>query len=221
LLQGSLTHPISKNLDPVYSKFANTIDTVKAEGIRKTVILQTAGNSRITATPALISFESLKSAPDPAQYNKPPQPVGILLEGNFTSLYANRISSAMADTLANIYHSPFLAKCVGESKVIICADADIAMNDVTEKGPLPLGMDKDINYTFANQNFMENCLDWMVDPSGILETRAKDFTLRLLDPKKVEADRGFWQFINIVLPILLVIAGGWVYQLLRKRKYQG
>jgi ABC-2 type transport system permease protein len=29
LLQGSLTHPISKNLDPVYSKFANTIDTVR------------------------------------------------------------------------------------------------------------------------------------------------------------------------------------------------
>jgi ABC-2 type transport system permease protein len=221
LLQGSLTHPISKNLDPVYSKFANTIDTVKAEGIRKTIILQTAGNSRITATPALISFESLKSAPDPAQYNKPPQTVGMLLEGNFTSLYANRISSAMADTLANVYHSPFLAKCGKESKVIICADADIAMNDVTAKGPLPLGMDKDINYVFANQNFMENCLDWLVDPSGILETRAKDFTLRLLDPKKVEADRPFWQFINIVLPILLVIAGGWVYQLLRKRKYQG
>jgi hypothetical protein len=61
----------------------------------------------------------------------------------------------------------------------------------------------------------------MVDPSGILETRSKDFTLRLLDPKKVEEDRSFWQFMNIVLPILLVIAGGYAYQLFRKRKYQG
>ncbi len=70
------------------------------------------------------------------------------------------------------------------SKVIVCADADIAINEVTPKGPLPLGMDKDINYTFANQTFIQNCLDWMVDSTGILETRSKDFTLRLLDPEK-------------------------------------
>ena len=41
-----------------------------------------------------------------------------------------------------------------------------------------------------------------------------------LDPKKVEEDRSFWQFINIVAPILLVIAGGYIYQFRRKRKYQ-
>ncbi|MDP4150810.1 MAG: gliding motility-associated ABC transporter substrate-binding protein GldG [Bacteroidota bacterium] len=220
LLQGSLTHPISKNIDPVYSKFANSVDTVKADEIRKTVILQTAGNSRITSTPALISFESLKSAPDPAKFNKPSVPVAVLLEGRFHSLFANRISSAMTDTLARVYHTPFLPVATSEGKVIVCADADIAMNEVTPKGPLPLGMDKDIGYTFANQTFIENAIDWLVDPSGILEARAKDFTLRLLDQKKVEDDRSFWQFINIVLPLLLVIAGGYVYQMLRKRKFQ-
>jgi ABC-2 type transport system permease protein len=220
LLQGSVTHPISKNLDPVYSKFANSIDTVKAEGIQKTVILQTAGNSRLTATPAIISFESLKTAPDPAAFRHPPVPVAMLLEGEFNSLYANRISSAMADTMANVYHSPFMLRDMQGSKVIVCADADIAINEVTPKGPLPLGMDKDINYTFANQTFIQNCLDWLVDSTGILETRSKDFTLRLLDRTKVEEDRVFWQFIDIVLPVLLVIAGGFAYQLLRKRKYQ-
>lgn len=221
LLQGSLTHPISKNLDPVYSKFANSIDTVKAAGIRKTVLLQTSPNARVTGTPAIISFESLKRAPDPARYNRPNIPVAVLLEGKFNSLYANRLSSAMTDTLANMYHSPFLAKGEKETRVIVCADGDIALNEVSPKGPLSLGMNKDIGYTFANQNFIENCLDYLVNPSGILEARSKDLTLRLLDPKKVEEDRTFWQFINIVLPVLLVMAGGYVYQLLRKRKYQG
>jgi ABC-2 type transport system permease protein len=93
------------------------------------------------------------------------------------------------------------------------------MNDVTQQGPLPMGFNKDINYTFANQDFIQNCLDYLVDPSGILETRAKDFTLRLLDPKKVEDNRTFWQFINIILPLLLVILSGGIYQALRRRKY--
>jgi ABC-2 type transport system permease protein len=221
LLQGSLTHPISKNLDPVFSKFAGSIDTVKATGIRKTVLLQSSVNGRIIGSPVIVSFEELKRAPDPAQYTKPNIPVAILEEGIFNSLYANRLSSGMIDTLANQYHTPFLAKGEKEAKIIVCADADIAMNELTPKGPLPLGMDKDIQYTFANQTFIGNCLDWMVDRSGILETRSKDYTLRLLDPKKVEEDRPFWQFINIVAPILLVIAGGYIYQLRRKRKYQG
>ncbi len=221
LLQGSLTHPISKNLDPVLSKFVSSIDTVKAEGIRKTVILQSSVNARIVGSPVIVSFEELKSAPDPAQYTKPNIPTAILAEGRFSSLYANRISSGMADTLANLYHEPYLAKADRAAKVIVCADADIAMNELTPKGPLPLGMDKDIEYTFANQTFIGNCLDWMVDTTGILETRSKDYTLRLLDPKKVEEDRSFWQFVNIVAPILLVIAGGYIYQFRRKRKYQG
>jgi hypothetical protein len=90
---------------------------------------------------------------------------------------------------------------------------------VTPRGPLPLGFSRDNNYTFANQDFVENSLEYMVNPSGILETRAKDYTLRLLDPAKVEKDRPFWQFINIGLPLLLVVLGGYVYQLIRRRKY--
>jgi hypothetical protein len=93
------------------------------------------------------------------------------------------------------------------------------MNEVTQQGPLPMGYNKDIDYSFANRDFIENCFEYMVNPSRILETRSKDFTLRLLDPAKVEANRSFWQFINIGLPILLVIAGGYFYQFLRKRKY--
>ena len=52
--------------------------------------------------------------------------------------------------------------------------------------PLPLGFSKDINYTFANAEFLSNCLDYCVNPSGILEARSKDFSLRLLDPEKTE-----------------------------------
>jgi ABC-2 type transport system permease protein len=220
MLNGSITHPVSKNLDPVYAKFTNSVDTVKSAGIKKTVLLQTSANGHIIGAPALVSVESVKLIDDPKVFNQPNIPAAVLLEGKFNSMYANRISSGMVDTLANIYKQPFLANAEKASKIIVCADAEIVMNEVTERGPLPMGYNKDINYTFANQDFIQNCLDYLVNPSGILETRSKDFTLRLLDPKKVEDNRSFWQFIAIVMPIALVILCGFIYQVLRKKKYQ-
>jgi ABC-2 type transport system permease protein len=220
LLDGSLTHPISRNLDPVYAKFCNSIDTVSAKGIQKTVILQTSANGRIVSAPAIISFESLKNGLDPKQFNIPNIPVAVLMEGKFNSLFAHRISSAMADTLASVYKQPFLPSAQKEGKVIICSSAGIAMNEVTRQGPVPLGMDKDISFSFANKDFIQNCIEYLVNPSGIIETRSKEFSLRLLDPQKVEDERSFWQFINILLPLVLVLLSGFIYQAIRKGKYR-
>lgn len=221
LLTGSLTHPVSKNLDPVYARFANSIDTVKAGGIRKTVLLSTSANGRAISTPALISFESIKVAEDPNVFNKPYLPVGMLLEGKFSSLFANRLSVASQDSLQKISGKPFLATGAKDAKIIVVADGDIVLNEVDQqRGPMPMGYSKDINYRFANEDFFQNCVEYLTDSAGILESRAKDFTLRLLDAKKVDEDRNLWQMINIALPILLLILFGFIYQALRKRKYQ-
>ena len=220
LLNGSLTHPISKNLDPVLAEFANSIDTVKAPGIKKTVLLRTSANSRRVSTPALITFDVLKYKDDMRMFPESNIPVAMLLEGKFRSLFANRLSSSMADSLANVFHTPFLSEATNPTRVIVVSDGDIFMNEVTERGPLPLGFSEaNGGFTFANKDFIENCVEYLVNPSRILETRSKDFTLRLLDPAKVETDRAFWQFINIGLPILLVVLGGYVYQLIRRRQF--
>jgi ABC-2 type transport system permease protein len=220
LLTGSLTHPISKNLDPVYSQFANSLDTVKAPGITKTVLLQTSDHSKRTGTPAIISFDFMKYKADPRQFPEAHIPVAMLFEGNFQSLFVNRIPTALADSLTNTYHQPFSAQSDKPSRVIVCGDGDIFMNEVSEEQtPRPLGWSEANGFQFSNQSFLENCLEYMVDPSRILETRSKDLTLRLLDSARVDEDRSFWQFINIGLPLLLVILGGYVYQLIRKRKF--
>jgi len=220
LLNGSLTHPISKNLDPVYSQFDNSLDTVKAPGITKTVLLQTSDHSKRLGTPAIISFDVMKYKEDSKQFPEANIPVAMLFEGNFQSLFANRIPAMLADSLANVYHQPFVAQSEKPSRVIVCGDGDIFMNEVSdEQRPQPLGWSEANGFQFANQNFIENCLEYLVNPSRILETRSKDFTLRLLDSAKVDQDRSFWQFINIGLPLLLVILGGYIYQLIRKRKF--
>jgi hypothetical protein len=58
-----------------------------------------------------------------------------------------------------------------------------------------------------------------VSNSGIFESRNKDFTLRLLDKQKVETQKSYWQFINIALPVLLVLLFGAIFQWTRKKKF--
>lgn len=219
LLDGNPLSLITKNLDPVFSKFTNSIDTVKAPDIVKTILLQTSPNARTISTPALISLEAVKTASDPKLFQQSHIPVAVLLEGKFKSLYANRISAVLRDSLDRFYHQPFLDAAEKSARFIVCGDGDILMNEMNKQGPLPLGYSKDINYTFANAEFLNNCLEYCVNPAGILEARSKDYALRLLDPEKTEDDRSFWQLINIASPLLVIIICGMIFQYIRKRKY--
>ncbi|HET9825645.1 MAG TPA: Gldg family protein, partial [Chitinophagaceae bacterium] len=212
-------HPISKNLDGVRAMFPNTLDTVKVEGIKKTFLLRSSPNARVLPAPAKVDFQFLQIAPDIKEFNVRDTTVAVLLEGKFKSLYANRIPKDFADTMA-AYNIPVRSQSESGTKMIVVADGDIAANQVSSQyGPLPMGFNFYTNYTFANKEFFSNCLEYLVNPSGILETRAKEFTLRLLDLKKVKEQKTTWQFINIALPVLIIILVGYIYQQLRKRKF--
>jgi gliding motility-associatede transport system auxiliary component len=214
-------HPIAKNMDNVLSIFPNSIDTVK-NNIKKTVLLASSERSRIISTPAIVTLNSIKTEEDKNTFNKPFIPVAVLLEGRFSSLYTGRLSSGKLDTLAGLYKQPFRAATEKESKMIVVSDADVVSNVVTaNEGPLPMGYNQFTNYQYANKDFFLNCIQYLTDSSGILETRSKDFTLRLLDPQKTEDDRTKWQLLSIGLPVVLVLLFGAVYQAVRKRKYQG
>jgi ABC-type uncharacterized transport system involved in gliding motility auxiliary subunit len=106
--------------------------------------------------------------------------------------------------------------------MIVVSDADIVANVVTQQqGPLPIGFNQFTNTQYANKDFFLNCVQYLTDSSGILETRSKDFTLRLLDTKKTEEERNTWQLMNIGLPICVILLFGFVYQAIRRRKYSG
>jgi gliding-associated putative ABC transporter substrate-binding component GldG len=143
-----------------------------------------------------------------------------LLEGKFTSLYANRLTSQLQDSLSQFSNKPFLPAANKAGKQIVVSDGDIVTNVVTKtEGALPMGMQQYENYQFANKEFLMNAVDYLVNPNGVLEARNKDLTLRLLDKQKVATQKTTWQIINIVVPLLLIILFGWVYQLRRKRMF--
>ncbi len=219
LLTNSNGHPIAKNLDYVLAQFPNSIDTVGAPGIKKTILLHTSSRSRILPSPAKVSWQRLQTEEDFNTFNKSVVPVAVLLEGSFHSLYANRVTEEQqADLKAG--GLSFQAQSP-PNKMIVISDGDIALNAVTQKeGPLPMGMNPYTKYQYANKDFIQNSIEYLVDESGILETRAKDYTLRLLDKKKLEDDKTRWQFINIAVPVLLILLFGYGYQWWRKKKYR-
>lgn len=211
-------HPVSKNLDGVRALFPQTLDTIKTSGIKKTFLLRSSANARILSAPVIINFEFMQISPDIKQFTVHDTAVAVLLEGKFTSAFKNRVSRLQMDSL-NARGTGFkdISK---ETKMIVVADGDIATNQYSQmNGPLPMGMNLFTRYTYANKAFYSNSLEYLVNLSGILETRAKDYTLRLLDPVKVKGNKNFWQFINIILPVLLVVLAGFIYQQIRKRKY--
>lgn len=217
-------HLINKNLGFVSGRFVNSIDTVEAEGIKKTILLSTSANSRNIATPALISVTENSVAPENEKFKKANIPAAVLLEGKFSSMYSNRLSQAMRDSLAK-YGTPFLPQCLRENKMIVVADGDIVLNSVVKGNqPIPMGMNpytfgSQREFSFANRDFLQNCIDYLVNASGLSEAKAKDYTLRLLDKKKVEEEKTNWQLINIAIPVAVVILFALIYQFLRKRKY--
>ena len=223
LFESKSNHVINKNVGLVAGRFVNSIDTVKSDDVHKTILLSSSQNARTIATPALISGEENRNAPEDEQFKKKDVIAGVLLEGKFRSLYANRTSQNIMDTL-NKYGSSFQSSSIEENKMIVVSDGDIVLNGVFQGQPLPMGgnsytIGTQYQYPFANRDFLQNCLDYLINNSGLIEAKSKDYTLRLLDPKKVRDERTKWQIINIALPVMLIFIFGFIYQFRRRRKY--
>ncbi len=224
LFESKNNHPINKNLGLIAGRFVNSIDTVKANNITKTILLSSSANSRKLGTPAIISLNENRNTPEDDLYKQTSIPTAVLLEGNFTSLYKNRIAQQQIDSLQAL-GAPFVAESTGNGKLIVVADGDIVLNNASQKqGPLPMGMNlytvgTQYEYQFANREFLLNSLEYLTNKQGIIEARNKELVLRLLNGKQVEEEQLKWQIINIGLPILVIIIIGLVYQQIRRKKY--
>lgn len=219
LLVSENSHPIGKNLDPVASFFASSIDTVGNDGVRKTILLRTTENAKAQMAPTRIHFGIVMSKPNRVYYNQPKLPIAVLLEGEFESVYKNRLSPeflAASDTIENL---KFVDKSK-PSKMIVIGDGDIIRSEVrNDSSAYPLGYYMYTKQTFANKDFILNCIEYLIDDSGILETRNKEVKLRLLNSVKVEDEKLKWQLINIALPIAIIVLLGVAFGFYRRKKY--
>jgi len=204
-------NPIVSNVDGIKFEFANGIDILKND-IKKTVLLQSSPYSRTVGTPVEVNLNMVTERPEKSEFDKKGSiPVAVLLEGNFHSMYENRVLPFAEKT--------FLAQGKA-NKMIVISDGDVVRNQLDKNyQPLELGYDKWTNKLYGNKEFLMNCVNYLLDDNGLINIRSKEVNLPLLDKEKVYADYTKSQFITVGLPIVILTVFGIVFTFLRKRKY--
>jgi gliding-associated putative ABC transporter substrate-binding component GldG len=208
-------HPIVRNLNGVYGRFLGTLDTVRADGIKKTPLIFSNKYSKIKKIPNMISLDELRADLNPKLYNRQFLPVSYLLEGKFQSLYKNRFPPDSVDSKS------FLADGKA-NKMIVCADGDLITNEIDRKTGkiLPLGTESVDKLTYSNKDFILNALSYLLDEDGLIMTRNNEITLRPLDKFKIQEEKLYWQTINLLFPVILVVVFGIVWFFVRKKRYE-
>lgn len=213
-------HPISRNLDKVLTAFPQSIDTVSANGISKSILLSSSIYSRKVSTPALVEWKPVKSEDDLIKFSEKNIPIAVLLEGTFSSAFKNRIAATEQKELEKLSGYRFLNAAMQSGQMIVVADGDIFSNPISETdGPLDMGSNRYTRIQYGNKEFLKNILFYLSDGKDLLSSRAKNFQLRLLDKEKLENEQAFWKFFNLLAPIFLPFFCLILVRFIRKRKY--
>lgn len=214
LINGFADHVITRNLDRVLTRFVSSIDTVKAEGVRKIPLMFSSRYSRRISAPVNININELRRDLPAEQFTESFIPVAWLLEGTFSSLYRNRFLPEGAD------ETTFLPESRNTSLIVV-ADGDLPRNDVNPRTgePLPLGFDPFSNYTFANRDLLLNMISFLADENGLIRARSKEVRIRPLDREQIAREKLKWQAINLVSPLALLFVFGVARHYWRRQKY--
>ncbi|WP_136465395.1 gliding motility-associated ABC transporter substrate-binding protein GldG [Flagellimonas onchidii] len=200
---------INTNIEAVRYQFASPMDILEND-FRKTVLLQSSPLSKTEGTPKQIGLDILNNPPNKETYTNGNQPLAVLIEGNFRSMFKNRIRPI--DLEKTTEEGP-------ENKMIVISDGDFIKNQLRNGAPLELGYDKWTNSFYGNKEFLVNCINYLLDDTGLINIRNKRVSIPLLDVEKIASQKNKWQFINIGIPVLFTLLVGIFFGYYRKKKY--
>tara|TARA_R100001369_G_scaffold89522_3_gene127238 strand:- start:11032 stop:12696 length:1665 start_codon:yes stop_codon:yes gene_type:complete len=202
-------HPINNNLEAIRFQFTGSLDTL-ANGYKKHILLSSSPLSKTEGVPKPIQLDIINTPPDKDLYNDGNKILGVLVEGAFKSTYENRVKPIKLNKIVD--QGP-------ENKMIVLSDGDLIRNQIRNGRPLELGYDKWTNNFFGNKEFLINCLNYLLDDTGLINIRNKKVTIPFLDEEKINNQKTKWQLINIGLPLCLTFIFGFLIHTIRKKKY--
>jgi ABC-2 type transport system permease protein len=207
-------HPVVKNLEGIRSEFASTIDLLPVKGLSQTILLNSSPFNKKLTAPRTLSLQALEQEPNPREFQSQPKAVGVLVEGKFTSNFKNRpVPEGITESIPVVNISK-------PAKMIVLSDGDLFKNQVGSDGsPFPLGYDRYNQQTYGNKNLLLNIADYLTDDSGLIALRTKEIKLRLLNRARLRNEKTYWQVVNMVVPLAVVLIFAIFQHYYRKRKY--
>ena len=202
-------HPINTNIESVRLQFTSPMDVLEND-YQKTILLQSSPLSKTDGIPRVVSLDMINQQPDRETYNNGNLPLAVLIEGNFTSMYKNRVKPLKLQN--TLEEGP-------ENKMIVISDGDVIKNQLRNGRPLELGYDKWTNSFYGNKEFLVNSTNYLLDNTGLINIRNKKVSIPLLDVKKIAKQKTKWQLVNIGFPVVLTLLFGLFFSYYRKRKF--
>lgn len=214
LVTPQASHPIGRNVNPVRLDFANTIDLVgSSSDVKKEVLLRSSKYTRLVNVPWPVSLDIVGEKMSPDVFNRQFMNLAVLMQGSFTSAFKHRTYKG---------NSNFM-KISKNAKMIVIADGDIIRNGVSGSGEnlriMPLGFDRYTKNTYGNKVFLLNAINYLCDNSGLMDLRAREFKLRVIDKTRLKSERQLWQYLNILMPLFLLVAFSFCWYFIRKKRY--
>ncbi len=202
-------HPINTNIEAVRFQFTSPMDVLEND-YNKTVLLQSSPLSKTDGIPRVVNLDMINQQPNQATYNNGNLTLAVLIEGNFTSMYKNRVKPLKLQN--TLEEGP-------ENKMIVISDGDVIKNQLRNGRPLELGYDKWTSNFYGNKEFLVNSTNYLLDNTGLINIRNKKVTIPLLDVKKIVEQKTKWQLVNIGFPVVLTLFFGLFFGYYRKRKF--
>ncbi len=218
LLSSAQNHPMTRNINFVRGAFTGTIDTV-GTGLKvsRQVLLRSSQYTKVSQTPVFISMTDINKQPKQQDFNAPHQTVALIQEGVFPSIFANR---QVPEGLVNTGNFKVESR---NTRLMVVADGDIIRNEVRFKDSnpqiLPLGFDEGSRQVYGNKDFIVNAVNYLCDDDGWMELRGRHLTLRLLDKQKITEGTARWKWLNVALPVLLIVIGSILFSYFRYRRF--
>ena len=205
-------NPITKNINPVKFEFPTSIDTLGRKNIKTNVLFESSERTNVKQVPNYIALSEIVRTDSLSEFDQPSSPkiFAVSLEGKFNSAYASRIERT---------NFPNFKSQSADNKMIVIADGDIGRNQVYKGKALPLGEDLLTKQTYGNEQFLRNALDYLLDDSNLMELRNRNIEARLLDRQRIDEERSKWQWINLLIPILVIGLLGGFFFWFRKKKF--
>ncbi len=246
ILASPSSHPMTRNVEPIYLKYVNEIQFIKSDKLALTPILTSSTNSNKTGLAPLVSLGfPMNFGRNPELVQNPEDEINKicvagLAEGYFNSHFQNRvvpdfIKKVNASNIPKKYH--YKNKSEQEGKVLVVGNGNFIFNHY-DSMPNPRGMgyvyvpnqyndlkmdpelvQRGVPLYTGNQEFFQNVVDYMMGDNSVLDIRSRQIEIKKIDKEKIKQHAGFYKLINVIIPIGIILLLAFLLNLIRKNRF--
>jgi gliding-associated putative ABC transporter substrate-binding component GldG len=233
-------HPMTRNVDPISLKYANEIEFVQVPKAQLTPILTSSSNAIPSGLQPLVNLAlPLNYGKNPKLVENPDDEinklcVAALSEGFYQSHFKNRIVAEFA----NSKDANYLEESQKETKILVVGNGSfirnsydsildpkkinsylyrpIAINELKVDAELA---QRRIPIVFGNQELFQNMVDYMMGDNSVLDIRSRQIDIKEIDKEKIKSASLFYKSINMLTPLLVILALAFLMNWIRLRRY--